>query len=440
MIFRLCILLTVLIPLLSGCVHKSKKERQLCHKRHKLASLYERQEPILTSEQVKNANNLKDFLKIALIQHPKVKTAYYDWIASLEEITTQRYVQDPQLTFQMDIEKMVTSIMPGLVQEIPGPGKIALRAAIATEASYSKYYQFCSSLLETAFTVKNLYYDIDAIVKQIQFTRELLSLQSDIEKINKTQNHVARASLSQVLMNEAEQDRLKTTLANLLAEQNYLVIAWKGALGIQMQDSVPLPGSFEYTQNTLSPDTIFTIALQKNPQLNALRAELEKARKSTALAMKSQIPDFVIGFETNVKRHPWMWRPKGILTLPIWQEKIRAEIAAAVHAKESSKYQVSQEKIRLATAFAHALFEYELACYTLDLLTKQIIPKEMQKLSLAAAANTVGLSELIMLLKTKKAVIEFELEKTKVIRSREVALATLSLLIAGIMPEAYCEL
>ena len=48
-------------------------------------------------------SSLSDFLTYALLNQPKVEAAYFDWLASVERITVQRSLPDPQITFQMDI-------------------------------------------------------------------------------------------------------------------------------------------------------------------------------------------------------------------------------------------------------------------------------------------------------------------------------------------------
>src|SRR5205823_5878994 len=45
-------------------------------------------------------SSLSAFLTYAMLNQPNVEAAYYDWLASIERITTARSLPDPQLTFQ----------------------------------------------------------------------------------------------------------------------------------------------------------------------------------------------------------------------------------------------------------------------------------------------------------------------------------------------------
>src|SRR6266581_522096 len=81
---------------------------------------------------------LSNYLSFALLNRPQVEAAYYDWVASVERITVERSLPDPQVTFQMDIQSVVTSIMPGLMMNFPGAGKLRATAAVASAESEAK--------------------------------------------------------------------------------------------------------------------------------------------------------------------------------------------------------------------------------------------------------------------------------------------------------------
>src|SRR5208337_4884061 len=87
-----------------------------------------------------NDSGLSNYLAFAMLNQPKVEAAYYDWAASVERITQARSLPDPQFTFQMDIQNIVTSIMPGLMGTLPWPEKLRLGAQIASAKSQAKYF------------------------------------------------------------------------------------------------------------------------------------------------------------------------------------------------------------------------------------------------------------------------------------------------------------
>src|SRR5213078_104653 len=85
---------------------------------------------------------LSDFLRYAMLNQPQVEAAYYDWAASVRRITVERSLPDPRLTFQSDISDVVMSLMPGLMMDFPGPGKLKAAANVAAAESEIKYFAF----------------------------------------------------------------------------------------------------------------------------------------------------------------------------------------------------------------------------------------------------------------------------------------------------------
>jgi hypothetical protein len=139
---------------------------------------------------------LSDYLTYALLNQPRVEAAYFDWLASVERITVQRSLPDPQLTFQMDIQDVVTSIMPGLMMSFPGAGKLRAAGGVAAAESQAKYYAFKTASLESAYQLKRAYYQLYFLDEKIRVERENLVLLSDLEKL--AQNlYISPPTLSQ---------------------------------------------------------------------------------------------------------------------------------------------------------------------------------------------------------------------------------------------------
>ena len=160
-------------------------------------------------------SSLSNFLAFALLNSPTVEAAFYDWSASVENITVTRSLPDPQLTFQAYIQDTLTSLMPGLFQSIPGPGKLKARAGIAAAESQGKYFAFESAVLQAAFNLKRGYYQLGLLDEQLRIKREVLALLDNQERAVRAQNATGTAGLPDLLRVQSERDRDRTALANL---------------------------------------------------------------------------------------------------------------------------------------------------------------------------------------------------------------------------------
>lgn len=380
-------------------------------------------------------SGLGEFLQFAILNQPQVEAAYYDWSASVQSITVERSLPDPRLTFSADIASMVMSLMPGLMMDLPGPGKLRAAAGVAAAESDAKYFAFELSVLQAAFALKKAYYELYFLDAKIGVNRETLRLVGEIEQLARTQNDAGKVTLQDVLRAQIEQERLTTEIANLDDSRRLLLAQFKAALGLKEEDAAPpVPQTFASTPLDLTPDQLLASALSRNPRLQAMEAEVRRADASWRLAFKARVPDFSFGLEADVKSSPVLVRPQFGITLPIWRDKIAAQIAGAQAGKRASEARFSAEQIALAVEFAEKSFMFREAGRHLELLTERLLPKSRQSLEVAQSGYVSGKGDFLSLLEAERALLEFRLSAVEARVQRELALAELSLLIVGTPP------
>ncbi|HEY5910687.1 MAG TPA: TolC family protein [Verrucomicrobiae bacterium] len=381
---------------------------------------------------------LSNFLTFALLNQPAVEAAYYDWLASVERITTARSAPDPQLTFQMDIANVVSSVMPGLMANVPWPGKLRAGAEAASAESQARYYTFQSAVLRSAFDVKRAYYQLHFLAEKIRVNRDNLDLLAGLEKLARAQNEVGKVTLQDVLRAQIEQERVRTEIENLQDSQTSLVAQFKAALGLKAQDPAPpIPQHFESTPMDLTSDKLYEMAMARNTRLKALEADVRAADAAILLARKARWPDFSLGFMADVQMNPTLYRVPGgpaTLSLPIWRDKIAAQIAEAQANKRSAEARLSDEQIALAVDFADRSYLYREATRNLALLNDQLLPKARQSLEVARSGYLAGQIDFFNLTDTERTLLGFELDRVEAATQREITLAELSLIIAGMPP------
>jgi outer membrane protein TolC len=365
-----------------------------------------------------------------------VEAAYYDWAASVERITTARSLPDPRLTFESDIAESVMSLMPGLMMDFPGPGKLKASGQVARAQSTGAYFLFEEQVLRTANAVKTAYYRLGFLQDRLEIERRTLELLDDFEELARQQNAAGKVTLQDVLRAQIEREQLSTDIANLEDSRNALVAEFKAALGLTPTDpDPPVPGVFEMSIEAPDADEIWSRAIEQNPALRRMQADVAQAQASIDLARRSGVPDFSLGIEADVKASPIMVRPSAGITLPIWRDKIEAEIAAAQAQKAAAEARLNAEQISLATELATMLYMYRESMRNIELLTDRLLPKAQQSLDAARAGYTTGRADFLDLIDAQRSLLGFELSLVEARTQRELALSALSLLIAGSPPQ-----
>ncbi len=427
----------LVVALLAGCKGISTKgEREARKDLQSVTDVFrpkpaERNLPALT-----NDSALGDYLRFAMLSQPSVEAAYFDWAASVERITVERSLPDPRLSFESDIADIVMTVMPGLMQEFPGPGKLKAAANVATAESRTKYFAFESSVLQTAFSLKRAYYQLWFLDENIRINRQTLDLLAELEEIARAQNSAGKVTLQDVYRAQIEQDQLTTEIENLEDSRRPLIAQLKGALGLRRdQADPPQPSRFESTPLNLNGDELLDTAFARNPRLKIMEADVRMAEAAIALARKSKVPDFSLGLMADAKAAPTMFRPSAGMTLPIWRDKIAAQIAQAQATKRAAEARLTSEQIMVTVDFAMKSYDYREITRNLALLQGKLIPKARQSLAVARAGYLAGQVDFFDLLDAERTLLNFQLQEVEARTRREIVLADLSLIIAGIAPE-----
>jgi len=158
------------------------------------------------------------------------------------------------------------------------------------------------------------------------------------------------------------------------------------------------------------------------------------AEASIALARKSKVPDFSAGLQAEVYTPPFYW-PQASMSLPIWRDKIAAQIAAAQASKRAAKARLTSEQITVTVDFAMKSYDYREITRNLTLLQDKLIPKARNSLEIARAGYHSGKIDFLNLIDAERTLLNFQLEEVEARTRREIILADLSLSIAGIAPE-----
>jgi outer membrane protein, heavy metal efflux system len=392
-------------------------------------------QPEVSLPRLTSTSTLADYLRFAMLNQPSVAAAYDDWAASVEGITVARSRPDPTLTFQADITDLVKSVMPGLMEEFPGPGKLRAAGAAAAAGSQEKYFAFEQAVLQAAYDLKTAYYPLWFLDEKIRIDRQTLALLDDLERIARAQNEVGKGTLQDVYRARIERDRVTTEIANLEDSRNSLMAQLKAALGLQHnQPNPPPPSSFTPTSLELNGEQLLTVAFQRNPQLRARQAGLRRAQAELALARKASVPDFSVGLMADAVSAPTLYRPVLGMSLPIWRDKIAAEIAAAQADTHAAQARLSAQQIKLTVDFAIQSYAYREVNRTLALLRDQLIPESWKSLEIARAGYLGGQISFFNLIDAERTWLNFQLQQVEERTRRELVLADLSLAIAGVAP------
>lgn len=400
-----------------------------------VGAVYRSQSQRPTLSELTENSSLSNVMAYAILNQPDIEVAYYEWVSSIEAITVERSLPDPQLMVSADFSDVIMSLMPGLMMDFPGPGRREASANVATAESDAKYFAFETAVLRVAFDVKKALCELHFLDAKIEVTGQMLRLMGQLETLALIQNEVGRVTLQDVVQARDEQDRLTTAIADLNDSRQPLLAQYKASLGMSYDDpEPPVPMLREATPLTVTAEMLFTTALARNPRLKAMEAEVRLANASLQIAHKEKVPDFRVGLEADVMASPLMLRPSAGVSLPIWRDKLSAQLAEAHAGKQASEARLSSEQIMLAVEFAEKSFLVREASRTLELLELTLNATGGQALELAQSGYVGGKVDFRDVIDAEQALLELQLSGFEARLQQELALSELSLVILAVPP------
>lgn len=379
----------------------------------------------------------EEFVRYAVLNHPAVAAAYYDWRAGVEDIAPARSLPEPSLTFEADITDTLMSFMPGLMFDIMGAGKRAAMGREATAVAGVARRTYLAVLLNTAAAARKAWIELAFIEEAIRL-RELsagtLGRSRDIANADYTTGR-GMGSLTDQVRFTNEIAKVHSDLATLADRRTAVRARFKSALGLAPADPDP-----SWPRPVLMPtalpgeDELWRRASAANAELGRMRAMVEMAVAGVEVARKTGRPDFTLGLMADLKADPLMFRPTASLKLPIWREKIAATIAAAEARRDASEARVTAEQLNLAAELAQMLYMVREADRMIAYIDHTALPNFDRTIATAEAGYQSGMAGPAMIPETQLMALGLRLERAVALRERETAVTDLMLLTADVAP------
>ncbi|HVU18362.1 MAG TPA: TolC family protein [Candidatus Didemnitutus sp.] len=428
------LLLFGVFAFVSGCtVPPSTAEKQAQRESTRLGQVLHSPEVALPAAQAP----LADYVRYAVLRHPQVLASYSDWRASVLSIAPTRALPDPQLTFEADVADTLMTFMPGLMFDFMTPGKRRAMAEETTAASQVAYRAYVATVLETAAGVRKAWLELAYVDEALRLREDSIAALDQATAMAGADYVTGRgmSTLESQFRLENEVAKVRSDLAALGDRKVAARTRFKSALGLATSDVDPA-----WPQATLAPtvlpseDELWRRTLAANPQLGRMRSMVEMAVAGVAVARKAGTPDFTLGAMADLKADPLMIRPTATVSLPIWREKIRANVAAAEARRDAAVSRVSAEQLSMAAALAQMLYMVRESDRMIAYIDTTALPNYQRLISSVEAGYQSGMTSPGMIPETRVMALGMRIERVVALRDRENAVTDLLLMTADIAP------
>ena len=320
-----------------------------------------------------------------------------------------------------------TELDAELQQEIPWPGTLGARTAVARAAAAGARADGGVVRREVTVAIAAAYFRLRYAETALHTVRRQRELLEAAVQLSTTRYATGAAPQSDPLQAKLARDRLLSEELALEGERVAALAAVNALRSRAPEDSVPVtPLDLAAVRAAAAPlppsDSLVAAALIVHPRLATRRAAVEQARQTILVERFGARPDFVFGARYGL-------RPafKGIfnlpdffsawvgLRLPIWAGRKQNRLADAARADSAAADATLRDaQVELGRQVAETASRVEASRRRLELLVDAILPAARATTESVLRSYQVGRTEFLTLLAVEDARYRAELEATAV--------------------------
>jgi cobalt-zinc-cadmium efflux system outer membrane protein len=323
----------------------------------------------------------------------------------------------------------------GASQELPWPGKRALRAQVAGAQADAMRMQSGAVSRMVVEQVKVAYFKLAYLQATLGILLRDDKLLSEMEQIAESRYRVGQGNQQEVLKAQLQHTRILQEINLHHREQGQLQVRLKQLLA-RAQDSPDIVTEPLHERSLPeSASELLQQARQNNPEINTRERLLKRADLQTELARKEFRPDF--GLEYMYQNTDRKFRDYYMLTFTVTlpnRGRRRAELAEATANRESAAAELNAEVERRQAEVQDQYVMAKTSAEQLRIFREGLMPQAEATLRAATAAYQANRQDFETLLSSFRDTLDFEEQYQKELSEHESALARLESLTGVTLP------
>ena len=371
--------------------------------------------------------SLPSLIQDVLATNPELKSSEARWKMYVGKARQAGVLEDPMVTFKLQSLLVKdpfslgggdtqTAKVIGLSQQLPYWGKRGIREEVAHHEAESYRWTIEERKLELIRMVKEVYYQLWSVDKNIEITEKNIRVLGDFVAIAESKYAVAQGVQQDIFKAGLEKSKLfdmqislKQQRRSLEANLNYLLCR-PGTTPVGSIADFTLP-SVPFSEMQLGER-----AFEKRPQIQSLASLARKGEAAHRLAEKEFFPDFTLSAEYMFRREAMGDPGNDMFTLGVtFNLPVRSERRQAMLAESSSENTMAVEELNalknsISFAIGDTLSRMERRRKLVELYQGGIIPQAEQSLESAVISYRVNKVDFLTLLDGRVSLFNYERE------------------------------
>ncbi len=411
-------------------------------------------------------DTLREFIVRALEENPEIKAAEDLARAKAERIPQVTALPDPVLKTKTLPEPVRTAegdnfFILGVSQKLPVPEKLDRLGRIALEETRMALEQLQETRLRVITAVKRAYFQLYILDKSIEVTGANQGLLQGLIDVARAQVAAGRRRQDDVLRAQTELSNLEAELIAMRQRRVTMAAKLNELMNRGSAVSIDTPEDFDIRQVDLAVKSLFSKAIESNPELKRFERQIERDQRAVELAKLAYWPDFTIGFEWmqmdprgafKAPRNPTTgkrpvtpqlsengsdnWAITIGFNLPIWFDKIKAGVEESRRKLSASRQQFAAARNRVYFQVEDALERVRSQQELAALFKNTIIPQAHQTYQVSRASYMAGTNDFLYVIDNWRKWLVFTIQYYRSLGELERSVADLEQALGMSLTEA----
>jgi cobalt-zinc-cadmium efflux system outer membrane protein len=392
---------------------------------------------VMLAQPVEQRLEIDEVVNEAVRRNPEILAAQKEYEAARQRPAQERALPDPMFSAGWNSsgnplpgagigKEPVANAGAMISQEIPYPGKLRLKAEVASKEADAAAQEFRAVQLDVISRVKQAYFRLQHTYAMQDLLTRNRDLLRSLLRVTEARYSVGKVRQADVFKAQTQLTLIETRLLQLERER-IARIAELNALMNRPPDA-PLARPVEPHMMPLgfALDDLMAKARDAAPMLARDRKVIERSETALQLARKDFYPDFAVnGGYYFMGSMPPMYMFRADVKLPLRLGKRRAAVAEQAQEVAKSKHSYEADARSLEFRLKEDYVAAETAERLVNLYQQTVIPQAQLAVDASLASYQTGASDFTTVLSNYVAALEYEMNYHEQMQEYHLALARL---------------
>jgi outer membrane protein, heavy metal efflux system len=373
----------------------------------------------------------------ALANHPAIAAAQRKYDAARERPAQERARPDPMLSAGYNASgnplpgaglgvEPIANVGFMVSQELPYPGKLDLRASIASRDADAEFQQIEAARLSVTARVKQAYYRLAytyAVGDVLARNRDLLAT---LLKVSENRYTVGQAAQQDVIKAQTQISILELQLERVAQERATREGDLNALLAKPPSTPVGQPDALQLTAFDLSLDALVAAAAEHAPMLRRDEIVIDRAQLAVDAARKDSRPDFAVsGGYYYMGAMPPMYEVRFDMKIPLQRSRRAAAVAEQLSTVEQARHTYDSTRLELQGRIQEDFHMASTSVRLARLYRDTVLPQARLALESSMASYQTARVDFLSVLTNFGTVLEYEMSYFEELASYHTAVSRL---------------